>query len=333
MRKVLFVIIPLVSLAFILSCQENFSPKAALPDKYVFNLIMRGDTTVQIAYLSRLYDVANYNPSSLATDPAVDGAVIAINYTGDSKQYIFRDTLDNGVPNQRYKTPSKYYYLSNFRPAVNKEIQLNITLPDGQKMTSKTILPPAIVFDNNLSTPYIPGSYFNTDSVYINVYWNNSNSNSAKAKRVSFVYFHKELNGTKTRHIKQVPIVAVIQGDSTAYDYNDIEFENALHLPRALLDKALLEISAGDPQKGRYLIAPLRVDVLLFDDSLSKLYSANLFYNYGFTIKNYPTSLTDITGGLGYFASYAQVTHYISFDPPYLMNKYGYLADSSNYAY
>jgi len=332
MKKAVSIIIPLVMLVFILSCQENFSPKAPLPDKYAVNLIMRGDTTVQIAYLSRVYDVSGYDPSSLTTDPAVDGATISVNYTGDSKLYVFRDTLDKSVLNGRYNTPSKYYYLKNFRPVSNKEIQLNVALPGGQILTSKTKLPGGITFDENQSTPYIPGSY-TTDSVYIDVVWNGPSLNSAKAKRVSFVYFHRELNGTKTRYIKQVPIVAVSQGDSVYYDYNDIQYENALHLPRTLLDKSMQEISAGDSKKGRYLIGPLRVDVLLFDDNLSKLYSVNLFYNYGFTIKNYPADITNITGGLGYFASYAQETRFVKFDPPYLLNKYGYLADSSDYGY
>lgn len=328
MKRIFYLLITAASLFIVLSCEENFSPKGELPNKYTVNLILRGDTTFQTAYVSRLYDVQGFDPNTLKTDPAVSGAQLYIKYTDSDTRYYFRDTVDNANLNSRYNTPAKYYYLNNFKPRYGKEIEMNLILPDGKRLASKSKTPEGIYFDEDRTTPYIPGPLisFYSDSVYINVVWGNSSVNLVKGKKVSFVYYHKDLNGVTSKFVKQVPIIVEQSNGNTFTDYNALSFDNELKLERKLLQQALEEISQGDSKKGRYSIAPLVVDIYLLDENLTKLYSANLFFDFGFTVRNYPADITNIDGGLGFFSSYSVVRRVIQFDPQYLLKKYGYLS-------
>ncbi len=188
-------VIAAIILFSIESCEENLSPKGELQQKYSVNHILRGDTTLQCAYLSRLYDVEGFDPNTLSEDPGVLGAGISIKYSDKETNYSFRDTIDYNNLNPRCNTPAKYSFLKSFRPDYNREIELSINLPDGQKLTSKTKVPSKINFDETKTTNLIfipPLIVYNYDSVYLHVYWKNENPYLFKAKRISFNYYHKD---------------------------------------------------------------------------------------------------------------------------------------------
>ena len=326
MRKATYYLAIIVFVSLLISCEENFSPKGELQNKYSINFILRGDTTFQTAYLSKAYDVQGFDPQTLTTDPAVDGAVISLKYSDSPKLYYLRDTVDNGNINTRYNTPAKYYYIKNFKPVYGKQIELNVQLPDGSKLSSITNMPEGIYFDEAKTIPYLPGPFVGNDTVYINVVWKNSNSNTGKSVRAYLNYYHKELNGDTLAFIKKVPVDMGVLGNDTSYAFSKNVFENQVKIPRKLLDKALRQISEGDAKKGRYLIGSLNVEVMILDDNLSKYVSSEQFFNYGFTVRNFPADFTDITGGNGFFGSYSYTKRVIQFDPKYLLNTYGYLA-------
>lgn len=331
MKRVFYCFICIISLVAIFSCSEDFSPKGELPDKISVNLVLRGDTTVQFAYVSRVYDVAGYDPNALTEDPAVDGAVISIKYTDDTKEYFFRDTTDANNLNTRYNSPAKYYYLKNFWPQYGREIELNVNLPNGQHLSSKTIVPNNIIFDVGKTTQIIftpPGHMINYDSIYINVFWNNSSLDQLKAKKVVIGYFHIGQDGNKTWYIKHVPI-ASNQETQSGLDYNELSFRNETHIERKLIEQALREIAGTDTKKSSYYIAPLKVSILSLDNNLTKYFRSNLYFDYGFSIRNFPGDYSNVNDGLGFFASYSQISKMVHFDEKYLKNNFGYSMDST----
>ena len=332
MKKIFFSYLIIVCLITTLSCDENLSPKGELQQKYSVNLILRGDTTFQSAYLSRLYDVEGFDPNTLSEDPAVTGAGISIKYSDIGTSFYFRDTLDNNNLNPRYNSPSKYSYLKSFRPAYNSEIELNVALPGGQKLTSKTRVPAKINFDEAKTTNLIyipPLVVYNYDSVYLHVYWKNENPYLFKAKKIYFNYYHKDEAGNKTFFVKQIPITSRQEGNLSVVDYNEISLKDELHIERKLVEQALREISNGDNKKALYYVGPIQIEILLFDENLSIYYILKLYFDYGFTIRNFPSDMTNIEGGLGFFASYSQTKRVIKFDDNYLLKKFGYLPESS----
>ncbi|OGU65659.1 MAG: hypothetical protein A2499_08475 [Stygiobacter sp. RIFOXYC12_FULL_38_8] len=327
MKRTAILILLLFAIVILVSCEENVSPKGELPEKYAINFILRGDTTFQIAYLSKLYDVEGYDPSTLKTDPAVSGAIIYLKYSDSNEKYYLRDTLDNSNINTAYNTPAKYYYIKNFKPQFGKQIQLQAELPNTNKLSSSSTTPTGLVFDNTKSLSYIPGPLLGRDTTYASIYWNGVGLDVVKAKRVKIIYYYRELSGEKTRHEKLVPIKYSTDGITESIVYNDLSFQNELKIQRQLLTKALKEISDGYTSKGRFSLAYLEVEVLSFDENLTKYYSTNLFYDFGFTVRNYPSDLTNINGGLGFFGSYVSAKKILKFDSQYALNEFGYLTE------
>ena len=327
MKRLLFSVFSVIIMIINISCEESISPKGNMPVKYNVNLILRGDTTLQTAYIAKLYNVEGFNPNDNKEDPAVTGSLIWLKYLDSNTRYYFRDTVDIQNINTRYNTPSKYYYLKNFRPVFGKEVELNVTLPDGQKLFSKTKIPEGTFFNEEKTLPYIPGPLIGRDTSNMNVVWESSLS-LAKAQKVTLPYYYKDLNGVKTKHKVNIPInVTSSTINNNPSDYINTSFKNELLIDRKLFEQILQNISAGDPAKGRYSIASLEIEVFLFDENLTSYYSADLFFDYGFTIRNYPSDITNINGGLGFFASYSYVKRIIKFDPQYLLKKYGYLSE------
>lgn len=330
MIRLKFPLIVVTIALFIISCEENLSPIGKLPDKYSVNIILRTDTVFQTAYLSKIYMTEDFNPNSLEVDPFVSGAKIMLKYQDVNNEYVFNDTVDNSNTNDRYNTPAKYYYLNNFIPSTGKEIQLTVDLPDGSKLSSKTKLPEPVVFDLPNSTPFIPGPFVGNDTQYVKVAWTNGNSELIKAGKVTLIYYYRELSGEKTKHVVKVPLSYIIKNNIKEPVYVNMSYDNNLNIDRSILEEFMHSISEGNESKARYSIAPLEVDIYSFDENLSRYYSANLFFDFGFTVRNFPGDINNIVGGYGFFGAYSHTTRIIKFDQQYLMNTFGYMREVTN---
>ncbi|MFA7418380.1 MAG: hypothetical protein WCZ90_01745 [Melioribacteraceae bacterium] len=327
MKRLIILLTIFVAVISMSSCEENVSPKGNLPEKYAVNFIVRGDTSLQVAYVSKLYDVEGFDPLTLTTDPAVTGATVYLKYSDSDTKYFLRDTVDNDNLNSTYNSPAKYYYTKNFKPQYNKQIELYVKLPNGTEISSTSKTPVGLIFDQYKSISYIPGPVAQRDTNYASIYWDNIGLDIVKAKRVKIVYYYRELSGEKTRHEKTVPLSVSTDQGKEVYDYYSMAFQNELKIDRKLLTKALQEISAGNTSKARFSLAYLEVEVLTFDENLTKYFSTNLFYDFGFTVRNYPSDLTNISGGLGFFGSYMSVKKILKFDTQYALKEFGYLIE------
>lgn len=326
MKRTYLIISILALVVVFIRCEENVSPKGNLPVKYAVNFVLRGDTTLQTAYISKLFDVEGFDPSVLSADPAVSGAKVYLKYSDSETKYFLRDTIDNNS-NSSFGTPVKYYYLKNFKPQFNKQIQMFAEMPNGDLLNSSSKTPVGLVFDNTKSLSYIPGPLLGRDTTYASIYWNGIGLDVVKAKRVKIVYYYRESNGEKTRHEKLVPIKYSTDGKTESIDYYNMTFQNEVKIERKLLTKALRDISEGNSSKGRFSLAYLEVEVLSFDENLTKYYSTNLFYDFGFTVRNYPSDISNIKGGLGFFGSYVSSKKLLKFDSQYALTEFGYLTE------
>lgn len=314
----------------IISCEENISPIGDLPNKYTVNLVLRSDTAFQTAYLAKIYATDDLNPNSLEEDPFVPGAKISLKYSDSNNEFVMSDTVDNSQINDRYNSPAKYYYLNNFNPNTGKEILLSVELPDGSNLSSKTIVPGPVTIDVNGTTPFIPGPYIGNDTLYINVSWINSDTELIKATKVYLVYYYRELSGEKTKHTVQVPLSYIYSDNIKNPVYVDMSFDNNLKIDRSILEEVMFGISEGNESKGRYSIAPLEIEIYSLDENLTRYYSADLFYDFGFTVRNFPGDVTNIEGGYGFFGSYSYTKKIIKFDSQYLLKTFGYLREVTN---
>lgn len=330
MKKLQSSILFFTVLLLIISCEENISPFGELSDKYSVNFILRGDTTMQTAYISKMYAAENMNPDNLTEDPFVPGAIVTIKYTDSGREYRLNDTADVSNIVERFNSPSQYYYLDNFTPSPGKEIILTVKLPNGDSLSSNTKLPDPVTFDQNGTTPFIPGPYIGNDTNYINIAWLNSDSELVNAAKVNLVYYYREISGEKTKHKVQVPLNFIYTNNDREPVFVEMSFNNNLRINRSFLEEVLYSISEGNDSKARFSIAPLEIEIFSFDENLTRYYSADLFFDFGFTVRNYPGDLTNIEGGYGFFGSYSHTKKIIKFDSQYLLKTFGYLREVTN---
>src|SRR5512146_1748833 len=94
------------------SCEVNFSPKGEFQQKYILTCVIRGDTSVQTATISKSYNVDGYDPYANTTDPFLKDAYIRI-WAGDNV-YFMKDTSIARADTSRYKGLFHFFYLKDF---------------------------------------------------------------------------------------------------------------------------------------------------------------------------------------------------------------------------
>jgi hypothetical protein len=313
MKKTLIIIV-LGIISF--SCEEDFNPYGEFKEKYILNCILRGDSTFQIAALSKSYDPANFNPDVISEDVSIKGADIRI-LIGDSV-YIFKDSTTNRADTTRYKTPFRFYYNKNLQLVPNKNIEVEALLPSGRRIRSSSRTPPKIIFDQRSSDVISSQS-----TSILQFIWNISFNGQYFDPRMIFTY-SKNTNGASEIFVKEVPLKYIIEGGSETPIFPQVGVQSILNVERAAITKALNEISQGDPNKQNYTIYEYAaVQVMAFDVNLSRYYSTTSGSLDDLTVRIDEKDYTNIEGGYGIFASYIEGEYKIKFLPSYIQS-FGY---------
>ncbi len=321
MKKVIPLFLIIIISVLLSNCEDSISPKGDLPDKYSTNLILRGDTTTQIAYVAKLYNVEGNDPYSSKNDPAISDAIVSLKYSNSTELYYLNDTTDNQNINERYNSPAKYYYIDNFAPQNSKTVELTVQLPNGEELSSVTTIPNQVLFDDFKTLRFYPGPLIGRDTVNyrITLHEDITEPDLIKAYKITISYYYREDDGTTIKKFQPVPLDG--DGRTVMFSFSSDNLFN-----RNTLEETLRNISEGDTKKGRYTITPLKVEVFTFDENLTKYFQSNLYFNLGLTLQNNPSDLSNITNGYGYFASYSYGIRYLKFDPQFLLDEFGYLS-------
>lgn len=298
------------------SCQEDFNPYGEFKEKYIFNCILRGDSQVQIAALSKSRNPEKFNSELITEDASIRGADIRI-LAGDSV-YIFRDSVIDRTDTSRYKTPFKFYYNNYFSLPANKEIGAEILLPNGRRITSSSKTPFKVQFDQkseDVISDQSPG--------ILQFFWNISFTGQYFAPRMVVTYT-KNVDGTNYLMEKEIPYTYSSEGNNEIPIFPPISLQSILGIERQAITKALNEISQGDPNKENYTIHEFAtVQILAFDQNLSKYYSTTNGSLDDLTVRIDEKDFTNINGGYGIFASYLKGEYKVKFLPAYIQS-FGY---------
>jgi hypothetical protein len=298
------------------SCEEDFSPYGEFKEKYIFNCVLRGDSTIQIAALSKSYNPANFNPDLITEDASIMGADIRI-LIGDSV-YVFKDSTANRIDTTRYKKPFRFYFNSRLELIPNRDVDVEVLLPNGRRIQSRSKTPPKIQFDQR-SADVISDQSPNL-SQFI---WNISFSGQYFSPRM-FITYTKNVNGTNKLMTKLVPNKYERDGRNEIPIYPQIGVQSTLNIEKQAISKALDEISLGDPNKQNYTIYEFAtVQVLALDQNLSRYYSTTNGSLDDLTVRIDEKDYSNIEGGFGIFASYIKGEYKIKFSPSYILS-FGY---------
>jgi hypothetical protein len=299
MKKI--IIAGLLILSFI-SCNENFEPFGDLKDKYALNCIIQGDTTFQVASITRTYTNTNYDPYSNEVDPNVSGALIRI-WNGDSL-VVFRDTVVARSADSKYKTPYHLYYTNKFK-LVSNFLEIEAILPNGVRLTSSSTIPNPIKFIT--ADKVVPPK----SKSHVDFVWEPGTLDNAYLTQVSIYYFKAD-DPKKTIRVAYVPAQYVTQNGRDFPIAPKPNNENQLSIDIETMSKTMALIADGDANKANYVILGPYLEVASFGKSLSTYFNSIARANDAYTVNLSEVDNTNITNGVGIFGVYLR--NYWSFD-------------------
>ncbi len=303
MKKILLILTSIAIFASFVSCDDQVNPKTNFKEVYALNCVVKGDTSYQIATISRSYDVNGYDPMTNMSDPFISGAKVKVFY--NDSVFVFRDTSVMRTNDPRYTSPIHFYYNNRLRPHDTKPISIQAILPDGKELTANTQTYSGYLFYFTNASKEIPASGLFSYGVQFT--WNhlleiNVGDGTFYYAPELVIFYSKIINGAAVEMQKKVPMY--YSNDQLPLyppvqaNIGSVMFENDA------IDKAMAEISQGDANKQNYVIEKAAFRLFILDKNLAVYYAAQKTFLDEFSIRFSQPDFTNINGGLGIFGTY-----------------------------
>lgn len=289
---------------FFSGCDEAFNPKTEHDEEYLLTCLISCDQNYQTATITHTFDVDGYDPSIYDEDISIGGADIMLWY--EDTVYVFKDSTlnDEDVTENNYK---HFYYLENFNPEHNRVLELEATMPNGRKLHSTTITPSLLKTAINAwrGDQLVPPSYNDeiADEFVFYVEIAGDFLNSLYLPRFFFKYKKNE-NGVVNHYLKEVPLEYIEKENEYSPIYPTATNQIKTRFNMNAIDRAMQEISEGDPNKDNYTVYGAFVYVWVLDQNLSAYYGALQMKSDGFTVRVDVPEFSNVDNGFGIFGSY-----------------------------
>ena len=296
----------------IVSCEDNLNPNGQLKEIYVLNCVVRGDTTYQVATISKSYFPADGTTSGVNDDNSIKGAVLRM--WSNDKVGIFKDT---SVFLSTEQKPYSFYYANSFQPDEKSDLVIEAILPDGKKLTSSTTVPSKAAFISDACDDTI-----SSNIKLLRFYWNSQRETPVFSIKLKIYYLHLENN----QYVQKYFVVPkeYIEKDNKIYAvYPELTNNLLYEVNIATINQAMKEISGDDMNKLNYSITGAVLEVLSLDDELSKYYYSTNRGVDSYSINLDETDYTNIHGGAGIFGVTIRSNWKIRFTREYV-DKFGY---------
>jgi hypothetical protein len=307
------------------SCNNDFNINAPHEDVYVLNCILRNDSPIQYALISKnLYTQNGTAPPLNTIDRNITGLDVKI-YRDDSA-FVMRDTIIQ-LSDSGNETRIGCYYVKDLVLSPGKAVSIEAQAPGG-KVLKSTVQVPNISYSS--FSPTFPQAYQPGYQTRPNYGWSwitaaGSNTAILSLPQLEITYKKNE-GGTMIEKKALVPLAFYFTFDR---NWNLVPVEVKLSFNTyciATLDavnKTVQEISGDDPHKNNYTITKVLFTVMSLDPELSKYYSANNIYSEDFTVKLRQTDFSNIEGGKGIFGVYYNFSRRLVVDSVYVQS-FGY---------
>ncbi|NCS87251.1 MAG: hypothetical protein AUK34_09500 [Ignavibacteria bacterium CG2_30_36_16] len=313
MKKIItLILLGLFSIAFI-SCEENFTPKTDFKEKFIVNCIVRGDTSFQTLTILKSYDVPGYDALVNTDDPFIYAADVRM-WQGDDV-YVLQRGERARKDTSRYKTPFKFYSTNLFQPSERDLLEIKVILPDGKTLFGETKLPEYVTYTGDKGIP-------SPESDNFALGWTGNHIYTNYLPRFSVRYRVTENNVTVTKQ-KVVPMSFIKTDGKLAPFYPKFSTNTRLQFTREGLDSAFYSLSGNDPNKAKYIILGGVLELIIFDDNLSKYYSSQNGFLDDYTVRLDEADYSNIQGGLGIFGSMLKQELFVGFKEEYITS-FGY---------
>ncbi len=315
MKTIFKYIVLFVFFFALLSCEDDLNPFTEGEEIFILNCVLKNDRSLQTAYLSKNYFLENFDPNSNTDDHSIGDAYIRIFYKDSVK--IFADSLVQQSSSNQQKSLIQYFN-HNFLTQPNTEYELEAVLSDGRKLRAFTKTPQPVSFAYT-SDDLIPPPNRN----HVKVYWSSDENQLYTAARFKFIYFKNE-DGEQVRYEKEVPRDYALVDDIYVPYYPEPSYAKTISVEMQAFDRALYEISEGDPNKENYTILAFILELLVYDKNLTTYYASKNELGEGFSITVNENDYSNIIGGRGIFGSFIKQRYAIKFSHSYI-HKFGYI--------
>ena len=320
---------------FLGSCKSDFNINAPHQDVYALNCILRNDTSIQYATISKNYFTENGAPPPSSTVvPNVKGATIQI-FNNDSV-FVMRDTTVE-LTESGTVVRVDCYYLRNLTVNPGGMISIEAALPDGQVLKSSIRVPVTKFAPSNFPlisyTKSEAGAYVRYPS-YIWLFRSGDfgpemkNILSRPQLEIDFVINE---GGSYVSSSTLVPLANVLYTDMNGILLSPVagfSLDYTACTSLETVNKTMQEISGGDPYKNNYIITRVFFNITSMDPELTKYYFANEVWLNSATIKLRPTDYSNVEGGRGIFGLWYKSSNVLGVDPAYI-SSFGYQYDPS----
>ena len=329
--RVLLIIVCL----FLESCNSDFSVNAPHQDIYVLNCILRSDTSIQYATISKNYFTENGAvPPPNTIEQNIQGVHIQI--VQNDSVYVMRDTTVE-LTNSGTSVQVDCYYVRDLVLTPGRMISIEADLPDGQILRSAKRVP--VCYTDPLSFTF-PQTYYTKElkkayvqfPTYSWIFGRDHGwiTDMLSSPRLEIDYEHFE-GGTYVRKKMRVPLTS---GHFTEYSgfmlTPDLNFSFIYDASTSLkaIDALMKEISGSDLLKNNYIINSAVLTISSMDPELTRYFSAYEVYANSATVKLRPTDYSNIQRGKGIFGIYYKYSYFLFIDSVYI-NSFGYQYDPS----
>lgn len=321
---------------FLASCNSDFNVNAPNQDVYVLNCILRNDSSIQYAVVSKNYFTENgAAPPPNSIEQNIKG--VGIKILCNDSVFVMRDTTIQ-IADSGNVTTVNCYYVKNLIPTPGTVISIEASVPDG-KVLKSTVQVPQISYANfSANFPQLKNSYPPKPDYAMNPYyswsWIGESSESApilNLPQLEVYYKHYE-EGTYVDKEILVPLAFyfnVDQGGGLSPVNVTFSFRNSCVTTLETVNETMQDISGNDPYKENYVITKVLFSVISLDPELTKYYSASNTYSADFTIKLRQTDFSDIEEGKGIFGVYYTFSKPLTVDSLYV-GSFGYRYDPSS---
>jgi hypothetical protein len=307
MKKLILNFLIVTAAVSFYSCEEDFNLKTDYKPRYSLNCVIRADTNVHIATLTKSYMVDGFDPYENKEDPFLSGADIRL-WQKDNVVF-FTDTLIKREDTSRYTQLQKCYFIRNFQPLENDVLEIKAILDNGKVLEAHTTVPRKVKWDSS-STFIIPLA--NNDDFPI--LWSKNNNINWFLLRLQIRYKTDGVNSP----VESALVPILYNGDKPVYPFAT---KNAgISFRWSAFDRTMRELSNGHPDKSNIVVYGVLVELLVLDENLSKYYSNLNGYMDDFTIRVDQNDFSNIKGGLGIFGSYIKQSGGIHINRDYIQS-------------
>ena len=316
--------LPLVLTVFT-SCETAVEPKSEFIDlPVVFGIItpsMLG-STVHTVVLSRSYDAPGNRPPDSVADRAIVGAALSL--TVEGQNYPLTE-VDDTLRRTASDTLVRHFYRS---PAIRflpgHTASLSALLPDGHRLLASTTTPPFLYFRRSYHFPRGISTqvrnFLDEDALTFSwekrpehLYW----------PSFRIVYQETLDSGIVRNRTFEVPTEYVQENGKWVPVYPDYTWNDYISYSFDAIDSAMVNLSAGNPDKQRFRIISAGFVVLTYDIHLSRYYASRRGSLDEYSIRTDQFVYSNIEGGLGVFGSRSTSSFDYEIDPRYALS-FGY---------